>query len=217
MKQALFLGNAIVVAVLAASGAFMGLAEAKTYDSNWYNAEQKKAKSASAKWHNQNNVLGINAGLGKQEFDIQGVKLDEEFDNLSADIYYRQMLTHHWGLELGYHGGTAGFATVFTSVFAGLFGRELSDIEYQGVKLSGYGRVNLSANNYLYGKLGANAYKMDYTLSNQLYDISGVNPFAAVGWEYIFDSGFGFNLEAQYLPMDDLNVTSVSFGFSYHF
>lgn len=176
-------------------------------------AKESVAAENVGTWKNQNHVVGVNFGLGSRDFEVQGVESDSGNDNAAFGAYYRYMMSHHWGLELGYHKGSGGFGNAFSE----LFGLELPDLDYRGYKLAGYGRVNLSERNYLYGKLGANFHNMDYEYGDVRYDNSGVDAFVAGGWEYLFDNGIGLNIEVQHLPMDDLKVTNVNLGFSYHF
>ncbi len=158
------------------------------------------------------NVVGVNLGFGTQDLEVQGLEIDDGSDNWALDIYYRRMLSNNWGIEVGHHSGTAGIARAFASVLD-----DLSDVDYKGIKLAGYGRFNAAENSYFYGKLGANFHNVDFTYGKTEYDESGVGAFVAAGWEYTFKSGIALNLEIQHLPMDELKVTTFNYGMSYHF
>ncbi len=75
----------------------------------------------------------------------------------------------------------------------------------------------MSRGNSLYAKLGAAYTQVSYEMDKQEMDSNDVGFYGAVGWQYRFKSGFGLNLEYEYLPMKELELQGINFGMSYRF
>ncbi|MCL1050971.1 porin family protein [Shewanella abyssi] len=163
-------------------------------------------------------IVGGTVGYGFN--DLDGIEnYSSEGDNFVYDIYYRHMWHDNFGVEAGYFSGDAGLGTVLTSIFTGI-----KNVEYSGYRLTLHGEYILSDRNRLYAKLGASANELSYergsifgsdeiSLSNE----NNVDLYTAVGWEVRFHSGFGMNIEYQYIPIDELTAQNVNFGISYQF
>ncbi|EGT3628084.1 porin family protein [Shewanella sp.] len=156
-------------------------------------------------------ILGGSLGFGTQEFETNSGKYDAG-DTFTSDLYYRYMLNEHFGLEVGYLAGTGGIVSVMVDLVS-----EVKDLSYQGVRTTAYGQYALSRGNSLYAKLGAAYTKVSYEMDKQEMDSDDVGFYGAVGWQYRFRSGFGLNLEYQYVPMKELELQGVNFGVSYRF
>jgi len=156
-------------------------------------------------------VLGGSLGYGAQEFETKNGKYDAG-DSFTSDLYYRYMLNEHWGLEAGYLAGSGGVVSALVSAIS-----DIKDLSYQGVRTTVYGEYALSRGNSLYAKLGAAYTKVSYEMDKQEMDSDDVGFYGALGWQYRFRSGFGLNLEYQYVPMKELELQGVNFGISYRF
>ncbi|ESE39385.1 porin family protein [Shewanella decolorationis] len=156
-------------------------------------------------------LLGGSLGYGTQEFETKSGKYDAG-DTFTSDLYYRYMLNEHWGLEAGYLAGSGGVVSALVSAIS-----DIKDLSYQGVRTTVYGEYALSRGNSLYAKLGAAYTKVSYEMDKQEMDSDDVGFYGAVGWQYRFRSGFGLNLEYQYVPMKELELQGVNFGMSYRF
>jgi hypothetical protein len=164
-------------------------------------------------------IIGGSVGYGFNEFDGFDNDDSSEGDNFVYDIYYRYMWHDNFGVEAGYFSGDAGVGTALTSIFTGI-----KNVEYSGFRLTLHGEYMLSERNRLYAKLGASANELSYergsifgsdefSLSNE----NDVDLYTAVGWEVRFHSGFGMNIEYQYIPVQALTAQNVNFGISYQF
>lgn len=156
-------------------------------------------------------ILGGSLGYGTQEFETKNGKYDAG-DTLTSDLYYRYMLNEHFGFEAGYLAGSGGVASALVSVIS-----EIKDLRYQGVRTAAYGEYALSRGNSLYAKLGAAYTQVSYEIDKQDMDSDDVGFYGAAGWQYRFKSGFGLNLEYQYIPMKELELQGINFGISYRF
>ncbi|WAL78222.1 porin family protein [Shewanella sp. DAU305] len=156
-------------------------------------------------------ILGGSLGYGTQEFETNSGKYDAG-DTFTSDLYYRYMLNENFGFEAGYLMGTGGVASALISGIS-----EIKDLHYQGIRTTAYGEYALSRGNSLYAKLGAAYTKVSYEMDKQEMDSDDVGFYGAVGWQYRFRSGFGLNLEYQYVPMKELELQGVNFGVSYRF
>lgn len=156
-------------------------------------------------------ILGGSLGYGSQEFETKNGKYDAG-DTLSGDLYYRYMLNEHFGVEAGYLAGSGGVASALVSIIS-----EIKNLSYNGVRTTAYGEYALSRGNSLYAKLGAAYTQVSYEMDKQEMDSNDVGFYGAVGWQYRFKSGFGLNLEYEYLPMKELELQGINFGMSYRF
>ncbi|WP_330130914.1 porin family protein [Shewanella xiamenensis] len=156
-------------------------------------------------------LLGGSLGYGTQEFETKSGKYDAG-DTFTGDLYYRYMLNEYFGFEAGYLAGSGGVASALVSAIS-----DIKDLDYQGVRATAYGEYALSRGNSLYAKLGAAYTKVSYEFEKQEMDSDDVGFYGAIGWQYRFRSGFGLNLEYQYVPMKELELQGVNFGISYRF
>ncbi|PKH58453.1 porin family protein [Shewanella sp. Choline-02u-19] len=164
-------------------------------------------------------IIGGSVGYGGNEIDGFEKDTSTSGDNVVYDIYYRYMWHDNFGIEAGYFAGSSGLASAFGSIFG-----QINDIEYSGFRTTLYGKYMLSERNSLYAKLGGSANKLSYewgsSWSNDELQHSNENDidlYAAVGWEVRFHSGFGMNIEYQYIPVQALTAQNVNFGISYQF
>ena len=164
-------------------------------------------------------VVGGSVGYGFNDFD--GISDDDssDGDNFVYDIYYRYMWHDNFGIEAGYFAGDAGLGSALTSVFNGI-----KNIEYSGFRTALYGQYQLSERNRLYAKLGVSANELSYDkgrpFSSGEFTHESDNSqdlYTAVGWEVRFHSGFGMNIEYQYIPIQELTAQNLNFGISYQF
>lgn len=69
----------------------------------------------------------------------------------------------------------------------------------------------------MYAKLGVAYTQVSYEVDKQDRDSDDIGFYGAVGWQYRFKSGFGLNLEYQYIPMKELELQGINVGISYKF
>ncbi|MCL1058278.1 porin family protein [Shewanella gelidimarina] len=164
-------------------------------------------------------IIGGSVGYGANELD--GFESDNSTsgDNVVYDVYYRYMWHDNFGVEAGYFSGSSGVFSALGSIFG-----QINNIEYSGLRVTLYGEYILSERNRLYAKLGASANELSYkwgsSWSNDELQSSNENDvdlYTAVGWEVRFHSGFGMNIEYQYIPIQALTAQNVNFGISYQF
>lgn len=156
-------------------------------------------------------LVGASLGYGAQEFETKNGKYDAG-DTVTVDLYYRYMLNEHFGVEAGYLAGSGGVASALVEAFS-----EIKDLSYQGGRIAAYGEYPLSRGNSLYAKLGAAYTQVSYEMDKQDRDSDDIGFYGAVGWQYRFKSGFGLNLEYQYIPMKELELQGINVGISYKF
>lgn len=156
-------------------------------------------------------ILGGSLGYGSQEFETKTGKYDAG-DTVNGDLYYRYMLNENVGFEAGYLAGSGGMVSAMVSTIS-----EIKNLSYNGVRTTVYGEYALSSGNSLYAKLGAAYTQVSYEINKQDMDSDDVGFYGAVGWQYRFKSGFGLNLDYQYIPMKELELQGINFGVSYRF
>ena len=164
-------------------------------------------------------VVGGSVGYGFNDFDGLADDDSGDGDNFVYDIYYRYMWHDNFGIEAGYFAGDAGIASAFTSIFTGI-----KNVEYSGFRATLYGQYMLSERNRLYAKLGVSANELSYDQGRPFSSgefthesESDQDLYTAVGWEVRFHSGFGMNIEYQYIPVQQLTAQNLNFGISYQF
>ncbi|MGS0683004.1 hypothetical protein ACVBIL_17830 [Shewanella sp. 125m-7] len=94
-------------------------------------------------------IVGGNIGIGFQDFEsISGEDVGMS-DNISTDLFYRYMMSEHFGIEAAIFAGTGGMLNTLTGA---LF--DVKDMRYTGVRGAIYSQVYLSNSNKLFAKLG---------------------------------------------------------------
>ncbi|WP_440053890.1 porin family protein [Pseudoalteromonas sp. T1lg65] len=143
-------------------------------------------------------------------------------------VYYNYHFMPELALELGYNSGedvddwncTDANDRKFTCTQNDktLFKLGADQVDFDNFVVAAKGYYQVSDNSYLYGKLGANYY--DYEITRGSKDIvtdNGIGFIVEAGWQYDWDSGWATNIGYQYMDMGDLDISSVTAGFSYRF
>ncbi|TMO65006.1 porin family protein [Pseudoalteromonas aurantia] len=99
-----------------------------------------------------------------------------------------------------------------------LFDLKANKLDYSNFITAAKGQYQLTENNHIYAKLGAQFYEYEIAQSSKiLVDEDGVGIFAEAGWQYDWDNGVAVNLAWQYMDMGDLEVNTLGVGLSYRF
>ncbi|MGR6831027.1 outer membrane beta-barrel protein [Aliivibrio wodanis] len=85
------------------------------------------------------------------------------------------------------------------------------------LKLVWFLQYPLISNSFIYTKLGANNYTVDYTINNVSKDDSDVGFEASLGIENRFNSGLGLNVEYRNINNPIINANQFMVGMSYKF
>ncbi|KAF7775170.1 hypothetical protein PCIT_a1296 [Pseudoalteromonas citrea] len=99
-----------------------------------------------------------------------------------------------------------------------LFNLNANKLDYSNFVTAAKGQYQLTENNYVYAKLGAQFY--EYEIANAtktLIDEDGMGLFAEAGWQYDWDNGIAVNVAYQYIDMGDLDINTLGVGISYRF
>ncbi|MBQ4848118.1 porin family protein [Pseudoalteromonas sp. MMG005] len=142
--------------------------------------------------------------------------------------YYNYQLDSTWALEAGISTGSEAddwtCKELTNSKFVCdrndelLFDLNANKVDYSNFVAAGKGQYQLTENNYIYGKLGAQFYNYEIARgNNKLVDEDGVGLFAEAGWQYDWDNGVAVNIAWQYIDMGDLDVNTLGAGISYRF
>ncbi|MGF1723460.1 outer membrane beta-barrel protein [Photobacterium nomapromontoriensis] len=166
-------------------------------------------------YDNSTHILGANiGGVGSQSFDTSaGEDADYQISNMSmsGDIYYRYMLNPHFGVEAGFMGGGGG------GVLNWLGLSDVRNFHYLAGRTALYANLPFLWGNSIYGKIGGTAIRVGYEIDDIERRSTEYGLYSAIGWEYRFNSGFGLNLEYQYISADKFETESYHFGASYAF
>lgn len=156
-------------------------------------------------------TLGTNIGYGGHDFELSSKEFSggDEFTN---DYYARYQINSFFGVEIGYMTGVGGIGSVLVDAIS-----EIKDIEYNGVRITSYGKLSLSKHSNIYGKLGFISQDVTYTFNGNKESDRSNGAFIAVGIAYQFSSGFGTNIEFQDVETDALDLKTLTIGISYAF
>ncbi|KLV05079.1 hypothetical protein ABT56_12815 [Photobacterium aquae] len=172
--------------------------------------------TASA-YENTTHVIGGNiGGIGNQYYELEE-KIDSEHNELdvsmgtSGDLYYRYMLSPYIGVETGFMAGGGGGVLNWLNLI------EVDNFHYLAGRVALYGNVPLFSNSSLYGKAGGAATRISYEINEHEKSSTEYGFFGALGWQYRFNSGFGLNIEYQYMNAGNFETESYLFGASYAF
>lgn len=164
-------------------------------------------------------VIGTGVGIGLQDFEsVDGEEIGVS-DGINTELFYRYMLSEHFGIEAATYAGTGGVLSTLGGV---LF--DVRDMRYTGVRASAYSHVYLSQANKLFAKVGVTQSHIKYKITNiwnqepsREVSSHGSDMFVAVGWGMDFKSGVGVTAEYQYLPIQEMRVNNFSVGVNYRF
>ncbi|MGR6835086.1 outer membrane beta-barrel protein [Aliivibrio wodanis] len=155
-------------------------------------------------------VVGAAIGYGTQEFKMNQTMNDGDAFNL--DAYYRYMINPYIGIEGGWTAAVGGMGSFIVGQVA-----EVKDASFSGPKVSMFLQYPLISNSFIYTKLGANNYTVDYTINNVSKDDSDVGFEASLGIENRFNSGLGLNVEYRNINNPIINANQFMVGMSYKF
>ncbi|MEP1740791.1 MAG: porin family protein [Kangiellaceae bacterium] len=99
-----------------------------------------------------------------------------------------------------------------------IFNLQADELTYGSLVVAMKGKLELTARNSLYAKVGGQFYDYEFQRDNQkLESEDGFGAFLEAGWQYQWDSGWGINAGYQYVDMGDLEISTLNFGASYSF
>ncbi|GIU18502.1 MULTISPECIES: porin family protein [unclassified Shewanella] len=164
-------------------------------------------------------VVGGSIGIGLQDFEsFDGENLGAS-DGINTELFYRYMLSEHFGVEVAGYAGAAGMLNTLGGL---LF--DVQDMRYTGIRGAIYSQVYVSQANKLFAKVGTSQSHLKYKVTNiwnqepsREVSSRGSDMFVAVGWGMDFKSGIGVTAEYQYLPIQEMTVQNVSLGINYRF
>lgn len=162
-------------------------------------------------------TFGIDAGnLLSINFDSDfGILKKNDTSTASLDFYYRYMFNNFVGVQFDRMVGRTVNSTNLIND-TGLF-NIFSELGYQSFGTAVYGQYQFNKNNHFYGKLGLASTKVSFLVDlNKVYE-KEIGLYAATGWEYRFNSGWGLNLEYQIIKHNKFNASTIQFGTSFSF
>lgn len=168
--------------------------------------------SAEVKAEASLHITGVNLGYGTQEYESRDGERWDAGDGFKYDIWYRYMLTSHWGVELSYGQGTGGAYSAMFDILS-----DVRELEYSNYRAALYGQYNFSRGNSVYAKAGMAFSDITYDLDDSRIKEDAEGFFGAVGWQHRFHSGFGLGVEYQYTDLKQLEVQSINIAFSWQF
>ncbi|MBQ4892304.1 porin family protein [Shewanella sp. MMG014] len=158
-------------------------------------------------------VVGTSIGAGLQELELKNIDSTLTSDSIGYEVYYRYFFHDKFGVEAAYISGGNFWIGDFSKA---------SNIKYNNFRIALYGEYTLSNINHLYAKLGVSANKLNYKLKDENGNVkhvsdSGADLSATLGWELRIESGFGINIEYNFLPVQKLTAQNLNIGISYRF
>ncbi len=155
-------------------------------------------------------LLGVALGYGNQEFKLNQTTNDGDAFNI--DAYYRYMMNPYIGIEGGWTSAVGGIGSFIVAQVA-----EIEDARFSGPKINLFLQYPLSSNNYIYTKLGANNYTLDYTINRVSKEDSNAGFEGSLGLESRFNSGLGLNVEYKNINNPIIKANQFIMGMSYKF
>jgi opacity protein-like surface antigen len=78
--------------------------------------------------------------------------------------------------------------------------------------------TQLSENNFLYGKLGAQYFDYEMTNNNHVFEEdTGTGIYSELGWQYQWSNNINLNVGYQYVSMSKLTTSAFAIGVGYRF
>lgn len=155
-------------------------------------------------------VVGTAIGYGNQEFKLNQTSNDG--DAFNFDAYYRYMINPYIGIEGGWTSAIGGIGSFIVGQVA-----EVEDANFSGPKVNLFLQYPFISNNFIYTKLGANKYTVDYTINKVSKNDSDVGFEASLGLESRFNSGLGLNMEYRNINNPIIKANQFMVGISYQF
>ena len=140
---------------------------------------------------------------------------EQNFSDFNGyNLFYRYQWDPQYGVELAYRQGSMGIGSVASNIFIG----ELEDIDYRAISISGYAGYPLTQQQQLYAKLGLSQNRVAMQYRTRRFSETEVGVIGAVGWQYQFNNGLGFQTEASYSSGKTFkSFGTVLFGLNYRF
>ena len=93
-----------------------------------------------------------------------------------------------------------------------------SDLDFTNLILALRFDKKLSANNFVYGKLGAQYFDYEMKDGNTLFEEdTGTGIYSELGWKYQWSNNLNINVGYQHIAMGDLTTSGVTTGIGYRF
>ena len=93
-----------------------------------------------------------------------------------------------------------------------------SDLDFTNLILAVRFDKQLSTNNFVYGKLGAQYFDYEMTDNNTVFEEdTGTGIYSELGWKYQWSNNLNVNVGYQHIAMGDLTTSSVTSGIGYRF
>ncbi|OCH16741.1 MULTISPECIES: outer membrane beta-barrel protein [unclassified Aliivibrio] len=159
-------------------------------------------------------IVGTAVGYGSQKFKLNdGGSFGDSFN---LNTYYRYMINPYIGIEGGWTSGGGGIVSGLINIVS-----EVDDDTFYGPRTSAFLQYPLMENhfinNFIYTKLGANRYKVDYTIDNVSKSASDIGFEASLGLESRFNFGLGLNIEYKNITNPIIKANLLMVGMSYKF
>ncbi|QLE86427.1 porin family protein [Shewanella sp. Scap07] len=155
--------------------------------------------------------VGGSMGYGFHEFETQD-NINRNFsDSLTADIYYRYMLSDYFGVEVGATTGSGGAFSILSDIWT-----DVKRLQYHGVRSNLITQVPLNHRHSLYLKTGLTQQwiKYDIEIDDVRTQVKDTDHgfYGAVGWQFSFNSGMKLSAEYQHVPLNQLTLRSYNVG-----
>lgn len=93
-----------------------------------------------------------------------------------------------------------------------------SELDYSNIIIAVRFDKPVSANSFVYGKLGAQYYDYEMTEHNTVFEEEdGTGIYSELGWQYQWSNNVNANVGYQHIAMGDLTTNSLTVGMGYRF
>ncbi|WP_394204696.1 porin family protein [Shewanella waksmanii] len=158
--------------------------------------------------------IGGSLGYGFHEFETADNGSRNFSDSITADIYYRYMLSSHFGIETGATTGSGGTFSILSDIWA-----DVKKLQYQGLRASAYGQLPLNHRHSLFAKAGITQQwiKYDLKIDDERRKVSDTDRgfYGSVGWQFRFNNGMKISAEYQHVPLTQLTLRSYNVGINW--
>lgn len=165
--------------------------------------------SSNSKHHS----LGYQLGLGSIRTDLAS---EEDGHLFFQGVTYGYQFSSNWTMSAGVVKGEEVLYCIITCFPEAEI--PYRTIDFKSYMLSIKGSLPFSKRWSVYGKLGGNYFKSEFTGNNR-YSVTknGTGALLATGFDFRAYNGFGLSLEAIWLDMKEVNVSGFSVNVSYLF
>lgn len=93
-----------------------------------------------------------------------------------------------------------------------------SDLDFSNLILAVRFDKQVSANSFVYGKLGVQYFDYEMSTSDNVFEEDdGTGIYSELGWRYEWSNQIGINVGYQFVGMGDLETSSLAVGVGYKF